>query len=325
LIMSTEHYIDNSESFAGSILETLAYFDVFSHPLTLQEIRDFNPVPGCTVAAVEMALAGLMAKRLVHESGGYYFLGEDRHVVVDRIKANALAQERMRAAWFHSSLIARFPFVRAVFISGSLSKGVMDTDDDIDFFIITAPGRLWMARVMLTLFKRVFLLNSHRNFCLNYFIDTDHLLIPDRNVFTATEIGLILPMYNRDLYLEFLGANSWFRSFYPNLLPVETVRDHPKKFAGVIIEKLLSGKRGDRLDDICLQVTRRFLARKHQDMEPGRFQSDLETSKGVSRHHPNRQQFRILGRYEETVRRLQNRMPETVPAGRMSAEYGKSA
>jgi len=324
-MMSTKHYIDNREAFAGTILETLAYFDVFGHPLTLQEIRDFNRVPGCTFESVEFTLSDLMAKGLVHERGGFFFLGYDQRVVDDRIKANELAQKRMRAAWFYSALIARFPFVKAVLISGSLSKGVMNPDDDIDFFIITAPGRLWITRVMLTLFKRIFLLNSHRNFCLNYFIDSDHLLIPDRNVFTATEIGLILPMYNRDLYLEFLGANSWFRSFYPNMLPVETVRENPEGFAGGIIEKLLSGKRGDQLDDFCLQLTRRFLARKYQDMNPERFQSDLEMSKGVSKHHPHRQQFRVLDRFHETIRSLENRIPESMPEPGLSFEYGKSA
>jgi len=324
-MMSTKHYIDKSESLAGSILETLAYFDVFRHPLTLREIRDFNHAPGCTVAAIEYALPDLMARGLVHERDGYFFLGEDPQVVDDRKRANGLAQKRMQAAWFYSSLIARFPFIRAVFISGSLSKGVMEADDDIDFFIITAPGRVWIARVMLTLFKRIFLLNSYRNFCLNYFISSDNLSIPDRNIFTATEIGLILPMFNRDLYEKFLGANSWYRLFYPNMPEVETVRDNPARFAGRMIEKLLAGKRGDRMDDFCLQLTRRFLARKYQDMNPERFQSDLETSKGVSKHHPSRQQFRILSRFQDTIRSLENRMPENIPEPELSFEYGKSA
>lgn len=304
---------------------TLAYFDVFSHPLTMQEIRDFNQIPGCTMVAVESALLDLVAHGLVHESQGYFFLRNDERVVNQRKIANRLAQKRMRAAWFYSSLIARFPYVKAVLISGSLSKGVMDAGDDIDFFIITTPGRLWITRVLLTLFKRIFLLNSHRNFCLNYFIDSEHLTIPDCNIFTATEIGLILPMYNQEMYHKFLNVNSWYRSFYPNMQAVETVRDNPARYLGRLIEKLLSGNSGDRLDDFCLQVTRRFLVRKYQDMKPERFQSDLETSKGVSKHHPNRQQYRVLDRYQEIIGNLEIQARTAIPEHGLSFEYNKSA
>ena len=323
--MSSEHVIDNREGLTRSILATIAYFDVFSHPLTVQEIFDFNQIPGCTDSALRSALLDLSAIGLVHASRGFYFLGDDPRVVDNRIKANGLAHKRMHAAWFYSSLIARFPFVRAVMISGSLSKGVMDPDDDIDFFIITAPGRLWIARVLLTLFKRIFLLNSHRNFCLNYFVDNEHQAIPDHNIFTATEIGLILPMYNRELYLEFLEKNSWYRYFYPNLKPVGTARDMPAGHMGHLIEKVLSGKTGDRMDDFCLQVTRQFLARKYRDMDPERFQSDLETGKSISKHHPHRQQYRVLEQYQDTLSILENRMRDHIHETGLSFEYGKSA
>jgi len=323
--VDNKYYTDNHKGLAKSILETLAYFDVFSHPLTLQEIRDFNQTPGCTLSMVESALIDLVAEGWVHESRGCFFLSQDETVVDSRKSANLLAQKRMQAAWFFSSLISRFPFVRAVFISGSLSKGVMDAGDDIDFFIVTVPGRLWITRVMLTLFKRIFLLNSHRNFCLNYFIDAEHLSIPDRNIFTATEIGLILPMYNRELYHKFLDVNSWYRSFYPNMPTVETVRDNPVRYLGSVIEKLLANRTGDRLDDYCLQVTRRFLAHKYQDMKPEWFQSDLETTKSVSKHHPHRQQFRVLDQYQETIGILENQLESTKDESGLSFEYGESA
>ena len=85
-----------------------------------------------------------------------------------------------------------FPFVRGVFLSGSISKGFMSESDDIDYFIITAPGRLWLTRTLLILFKKIFLFNSFRNFCLNYFIDSENLYIPEHNRYTATEIVFLI-------------------------------------------------------------------------------------------------------------------------------------
>jgi hypothetical protein len=322
--MTATHFIGNRDIVARSILETLAYFDVFRHPLTLEEIRQFNRIPDCFPDFIEQTVSDLADSSLVKEFRGFYFLGTDTPMVDDRIKSNLLAQKRMKAAWIHSFIISRFPFVRAVFISGSLSKGVMDPDDDIDYFIITEPGRLWISRVLLTLFKRVFLLNSHRNFCLNYFIDTEHLAIPEHNIFTATEVGTILPMYNRDLYHRFLKENSWYHDYYPNMHINDNVRNSRGRLAGVLAEKLLGGKAGDRVDEWCMRITRKFLEQKYRNMTPERFQSDLESSKGVSKHHPNRQQFRILKEYQEKIKGFTNLLPgDSIETGR-SFDLGKS-
>src|SRR4029453_8923510 len=97
-------------------------------------------------------------------------------------------------------LIASFPYVRCVCISGSLSKKYFDDTTDIDFFVITKPGRLWVCRTFLILFKKLFLLNSKKYFCINYFIDSDNLEIPDQNIFTATELTTLIPMHDYELY-----------------------------------------------------------------------------------------------------------------------------
>jgi hypothetical protein len=325
VVMSNTFHIGQPHGLEAAILSALAYFEIFSHPLTLPEIGYYNQMSGSSPDEVAVALNALVERGLVHEKRGYYYLDDDGSIVENRISANLLAQKRMKAAWFYSSLIWRFPFVRAVFISGSLSKGVMNEDDDIDFFIVTAPGRLWITRVMLTVFKRVFLLNSHRNFCLNYFVDDEHLAIPDRDVFTASEIGLILPMYNRDLYLKFLKENEWYRSFYPNMPVVETVKENHGRYAGKLIERLIDGRMGDRIDDYCLELTRGFLARKYHDLNYERFRIDLESTKSVSKHHPDSQKFMVLSRYQEILANLQIRIQENNAEPGLSFEYGKSA
>ena len=58
-----------------------------------------------------------------------------------------------RAKW-GASIIAAFPFVRAVGISGSLSKQYADENSDIDYFIITAANRLWIAKNLPAYFQK---------------------------------------------------------------------------------------------------------------------------------------------------------------------------
>jgi hypothetical protein len=323
--MDPQKYIGNSGGVAMSIVSTLAYSEVFSHPLTLVEICERSPYASCYEPVIRQALDELVACGLVQESRGYYFPGAAEAVVNARIEANLLAEKRMRAARFYSSIISRFPYVRSVMISGSLSKGVMEPDDDIDFFIVTKTGRIWITRMLLTLFKRVFLMNSHRNFCINYFIDNSHLQIPDQNLFTATEVGTLLPMYNRDLYLEFLAVNGWYRDYYPNL-PVSGFKPAtPSRVVGRLIERAIPGRLADLLDDFCLGITQKFLARKYHNLKPERFKKDLETTKSVSKHHPNQQQIRILGRHREILDELEMRMKATVEGSGNSVVHERIA
>ena len=117
----------------------------------------------------------------------------------------------------YSKLICSFPFVENVCISGSLSKGILTADGDIDYFIICQPNRLWLCRTLLILYKKIFLLNSKKYFCVNYFIDTDTFVIPDKNIYTATEIATLIPINNISLFNRFVNENLWVYKQFPNI------------------------------------------------------------------------------------------------------------
>jgi hypothetical protein len=89
----------------------------------------------------------------------------------------------------------RFPFVRGIGISGSLSKNYADEDADIDFFIITSRNHLWIARTFLHGLKKLsFLVGKQDWYCMNYFIDEEALVIAEKNIFTATEVVTLKPV-----------------------------------------------------------------------------------------------------------------------------------
>src|SRR3972149_5244541 len=129
-----------------NILKTLLYYDIFSHPLNGDEIFTFLP-------------ENSVAKENVYK----------------RLYKEQYSRKMWKAAWIATHVIKLFPFVRAVMVTGSLSKNSSDKSSDLDFMIITAPGRLWIARTLLMLFKKIFLFNSYKYFCINYFVTTDNL------------------------------------------------------------------------------------------------------------------------------------------------------
>ncbi|MBE0661989.1 MAG: nucleotidyltransferase domain-containing protein [Bacteroidales bacterium] len=290
---------------ALSFLRTVIYFDVFDYPLNEKEIFAYCDHKITDINLARKILHRLTTTNYLNLDSGFYYLGNDNSKIKRRVEGNKLAAKRMRDARFYSRIIAMFPFTRGVYISGSLSKNYMDKESDIDYFIITKPGRLWLNRTLLVLFKRLFLFNSNRNFCINYVIDTDNLAIPERNVYAATETVLLLPMYNHKLFNDFLEANLWFREYYPNYsLPQQ--RTEPRiPLLKRLAEKMLDNALGDKLENYFYKLSVRFWKKKHKEMDKTLFERNLKSARGISRYHPQRQQFRILDVYYRKIREFE--------------------
>ena len=279
----------------SSVIKTLVYFNLFRYPLLKNEIHLFLPYLKANAIEVKDCLEALAADGLIHFREGYYQLTDDTDLVTKREKGNKIAAEVLKKAIHYSSLISKFPFVEAVCISGSLSKGYMDEKGDIDYFIITKPKKLWIARTILILFKKIFLLNRHKHFCLNYFIDTDHLEIPDKNIFTATEITSLWPMVNQDVIEKFYNSNQWTGDFLPNgRHSIKHITPLKKNRLGTGIEKMLSNSLGDLLDRWFMNMTLKRWNRKFGHFKDIDFELALRSRKYVSKHHPLNFQQKVL-------------------------------
>ena len=197
------------------ILRTLNYFDFFQHALSLAELRTYLRVK-VEAADLEQQLEQQVVLGKVVRSGGFYALkGES---LADREENGRLNARKMKLAHKVGRFIQLFPYVRGVYLSGSLSKmGMKDRGDDLDFFIITRAGRVWTAKLFLIAFKKVFLLNSEKYFCINLLMDEEQLALKKRTIYTATEAVSLVTLTREKRRLAFLDANSWVREFLPNV------------------------------------------------------------------------------------------------------------
>lgn len=292
-----------------TILRTLYYFELFSYPLTEQEILrfahnlagDVESIP--TEPVLREKLQSLEEEGKVFRFGAYFQTQDKPEWVSRRQENNSRADAMLPIARRIARLIDSFPFVRAVFVSGSLSKHSMRPDSDIDFFIITEPERLWLARTLLVAFKKLFLFNSHKYFCVNYFIDTEHLEIEEKNLFTATEVVTLLPMYGKEWCQAFYGANAWAFQQFP-LMPRRSMKDVPpqkQRRLKKILEYLLSGRLGDWLDRQTLRLTVGFWKRKFSHFDDPTFNVALKSRRYVSKHHPLYFQEKVLKHMENKL------------------------
>ena len=291
---------------ARAVVRTLLYFDIFKHPLRKEELLAFSHLRAHDANDLDPALEQLRQAGLVVCADGHFALSEAGERTARRSRHAERAQERMSKAHHYSAFIGSFPFVRAVMLSGSISKGVLDEEGDIDYFIITAPRRLWVARTLLVLYKKIFLLNSRKDFCVNYFIDTDHLAIEDRNLFTATEVVTLLPTFNPQICRDFLSANQWAFDRFPNMtmdraLPQERPARNKKRW----LETMLAGALGEWLDDAFMRLTFTRWRRKFGGLDARTFELALRTRKYVSKHHPQGFQQRVLDALSERISRFE--------------------
>jgi hypothetical protein len=289
------------EAADAAVLHTLMYFDIFRHPLTTDEIHQNCQWHECSLTDTASALERLKEYGIISQENTYWFLEGNKNNIQLRIERMKRAQYFHRKAQRFSRFISAFPFVRAVSISGSLSKGTMDKNGDIDYFIITKPGRLWVARTFLVAFKKIFLFNSKKYFCVNYFIDSDRLTIPDRNLFVATEIAFLLPMTNKTMYEEFIRSNHWARLFYPNkeFHNGENISESKNGFIKRIAEKILEGSFGEWLDEKFLKITIHHWRKKFPHLSGLEFNVDFRSKKNVSKHHPQGFQRKVAVEMEK--------------------------
>src|SRR5258706_389023 len=203
-------YFTNTDK---ALLRAIMYFDVFNYPITAEEALAFAPLS--IDHSSKPRLQNLVDEKVIFKLGKFYSIQNNFELVERRLRGNLLAERKMKTAEKYSRLISSFPFVRGVLLSGSISKGFMDETSDIDYFIITEAKRLWIVRSLLAIFRRVFLFNSSKNLCTNYFIDTENLSIPDRNIFTATELCTLKSMYGQGFIQKFQDANRWALTILP--------------------------------------------------------------------------------------------------------------
>ncbi len=291
-----------------NIIRTLAYYDIFFYPLKAEEIYHSLSVNHCGLTDVQDELNKLCEQSILFKIDDFYLLKNNAQFVAKRKAGNKLYDKRLRIAYRMSKFISMFPYVRAIFLTGSISKGYMEKESDVDYLIITEPGRLWISKLFLTLFKKIFLLNSRKVFCINYYIDSEHLEIEEKNVFTATEIVTLIPVFGRKYYNEFYSKNSWIKNFFPNFPKRNNhIIDRHSKIQKVI-ESFFNNGFGDLLDDFAMKVFYNATKRKFHYFNEKDFALAFKSTKSESKYHPKFFQKRVLISFEEKLYQLQQKL-----------------
>ena len=200
----------------SAILRTVADADVFDYPLNEREIHRFLIGIEASQNEVHDTLTsdGLVPQCLeLH--GSYYVLAGRSPIIPIRERRAQTAHELWQVALHYVKAIARIPFIRMVAVTGALAVDNPAEADDIDYLIITEPGRLWLCRAMVIGIVKLAQQRGHQ-LCPNFFLSEREIHITDQSLFSAHELAQMIPLAGADTYERMMHANRWLAEFLPN-------------------------------------------------------------------------------------------------------------
>lgn len=217
-----------------AIVQTVAYSDIFQYPLKAEEIHRYLIRWRVTLDEVRAALTcpDVSPARL-QAVGEYYTLPGGEGIVETRLRRARTSAVLWRKATFWGHRIASLPFVRMVAVTGALSVDNCEAGDDLDYLIVTEPGRLWLCRGMAIALVRL-AARQGAIICPNYFISERALVVKEHSLYTAREMAQMVPLTGYALYQRMRELNPWVGEWLPNAVglprPMPTDVAHPAKW-----------------------------------------------------------------------------------------------
>ncbi len=234
-----------------AILQTVAYADIFHYPLTAAEVHRYLVSLDAPLDTVEKVLGnGRLIPRALSQFEEFFTLpGREEVVETRRRRAEVAAALWPRAARY-GQIIGNLPFVRMVAVTGALAVDNVEPEADIDYLVVTEPGRLWLCRALPIAVVRMAARRGDP-LCPNYFLSERALVFDERNLFTAHEVVQMVPVAGHETYQAIRRLNGWTAEYLPNAEgPPRVMNGHAsrKRAATSVTEAALRMGVGARLE-----------------------------------------------------------------------------
>jgi hypothetical protein len=294
-----------STDLAGAVLATLAYADLFDHPLSAEEVhRQLVAVRATPEEVAEVLQTSPRIVRSTSQSGGLFTLAGRDAIVEARRWREASAVRAWPQARRWGRALAALPYVRMVAVTGALAVDAVDPDADIDYLVVSTTGRVWTCRALVTALARV-AGSAGIRLCPNYVLAERALALAERTLYTAHEMVQMVPLAGPETWQRMRDANHWVGTFLPNSLPLAPPPVSPRPVGGALArlaETALRGRAGDRLETALAhwQASRLQGKLSRGELSSGEAAFDADGYKGHFDGHGTR----ILAAWETRLRQL---------------------
>jgi hypothetical protein len=294
---------NNSVDLAEAIFRTMLYADVFDFPLTEAEIQHFLIGASATPDEVVHTLRdSTWLTPKIERVNGYYALHGRAVTVHQRHQRDQASMSLWDKAQRYGRLLAHLPFVRMVALTGALSmRNARNEKDDIDYLVITAPGRVWITRALIVVLVRLVRFMG-TELCPNYVLAETALEQDRQNLFIAHELAQMIPISGFEVYQAMRESNRWSEKLLPNATaPFYPLVDKRPRGIGRGLQRFTEVILGGGIGNLLEKWERHRKMRKFQSdaQKPGSAaQLDDQRVKG----HFNDHGMVILDRYHARLR-----------------------
>jgi hypothetical protein len=250
-----------------SILKTLAWFELFEHPLTSEELFKFLWMsPNLSYQNFLEELKKIVSEKVVEEKDGFYFLPSKNELIGKRLEKKKWIDKKNKILKRAVKKMRYVPFLKAVFVCNNLSFKTASENSDIDVFIVAREGRIWIVRFFTTIFLNIFFLRRHGNkikdrICLSFYCSDKYLNLRDIQISNRPDIYLIYWLSQLtliydvdDVVVKLERANNWIKEYVSNSLIENSDKDllvegnkFSKSFKG-FFEKAWKSSYGDLVE-----------------------------------------------------------------------------
>lgn len=219
--------LQDNEFLGKSEVASILYHNIFDYPLNAKEIIKWG--------VGKKGLTLFKKTKEILSKNGLYFLKGRENLLYKKTLRERASHRKIEIAGKNASLLAKFPTVKGVFITGALAMNNAKEESDIDLMILTKKNSLWLTRLITYLVLRV--MNSavrkpndeeqKDKLCLNIWLDESALSWDkkDRNIYSAHEIAQVVPIVDKEnIYQRFLHKNRWILDYWPNAARVQSTK-----------------------------------------------------------------------------------------------------
>ncbi len=210
-----------------AILSTLAYFDLFEVPLTREELSEYLLFEKAEERALDLYLKD---SSVVHKREGFLSFRWNPEFWQEWEEKQARTRSAFKKVARWRWLLQLCPFVKLVAVCNSSTIGDTRENSDIDLFVVAKPGRLFTARLGLTLLTSMFGLRRHGSkvrgrFCLSFYVteeamDLSAIALPSYDIYLAFWAHSLEPVAGEyATYEAFVAHNERWLSSYFHLTP----------------------------------------------------------------------------------------------------------
>lgn len=302
-----------------SILKTIAYFDIFDFPLTAEEIKNYlykhnNPIH---IKEIKGVLVEMTENGLIERIRDYYLLKNRGKIVETRKTRKFISEKFWQRVNLYSKHMNSVPFVRMLAVCNNLAYNNASEESDIDLFIVIEPGRMWIARLIITAILQFHGVRRHGNkikgrFCLSFFITTNKLnmeplQIPNEDPYLAYWTQNLTPFYGKDVYHEFKRLNQdWLKDKYSLNFNEDSERylcAIPKNKFKNFIEFVLNGKMGNLFEEFLKKTLKKKTLRSMNSLSSD---ADVIVNDDMLKFHNHDKRREYLKKFKDQSLKLEN-------------------